>query len=86
MTEKPHVVLKDGTLYTLLHSGNTSISNGTITINGTSITPIPLSGNTTSTPITGALYFKDVSGIVLNSNNLDIDIWKVYGNSGAWSA
>lgn len=40
MPEKPHVVLKDGTLYTLLHSGNTSISNGTITINGTSITPI----------------------------------------------
>ena len=93
MPEKPHVVLKDGTLYTLLHSGNTSISNGTITINGTSITPltsigsyIPLSGNTTSTPITGTLYFKDVSGIVLNSKDLDVDIWKVYGNSGAWKA
>lgn len=37
MPEKPHVVLKDGTLYTLLHSGNTSISNETITINDTSI-------------------------------------------------
>lgn len=93
MAEKPHVVLKDGTLYTLLHSGNTSISNGVITINGTSITPltsigsyIPLSGNTTSTPITGTLYFKDVSGLVLNSKDLDIDIWKVYGNSGAWKA
>lgn len=93
MTEKPHVVLKDGTLYTLLHSGNTSISNGTITINGTSITPLtsigsylPIGGGT----LTGAITIKGVTdsgaysqgGYNKAYNNIILKGDETYGVSG----
>ena len=47
---------------------------------------LKLIGNDTTNPLTGTVYFKDVNGIVLNSNNKDLNIWEVYGNSGAWAS
>lgn len=47
---------------------------------------LKLTGNGTTNPLTGTIYIKDVNGIILNSSNKDLNIWEVYGNSGAWAS
>lgn len=47
---------------------------------------LKLTGNGTTNPLTGTIYIKDVNGIILNSSNKDLNIWEVYGNSGAWTS
>lgn len=49
---------------------------------------LPLSGSSTtdnSKNMTGPIVFRDVSGIILNSNNKDVKVWSVWGNSGAYA-
>lgn len=41
-------------------------------------------GNSTSSPMTGTIYVKDVNPLVLQATNLDLDIWRVSGNTTAW--
>ena len=38
-------------------------------------------GNSTASPMTGTIYFKDVNPLVLQSTNQDLDIWRVTGNT-----
>ena len=47
---------------------------------------LKLTGNGTTNPLTGTIYIKDVNGIILNSKDKDLNIWEVYGNSGAWTS
>ena len=47
---------------------------------------LKLTGNGTTNPLTGTIYIKDVNGIILNSNDKDLNIWEVYGSSGAWAS
>ena len=47
---------------------------------------LKLTGNGTTNPITGTIYIKDANGIILNSKDKDLNIWEVYGNSGAWTS
>jgi len=47
---------------------------------------LKLSGNTTSTPITGILYIKDTDGLFINSSNTDLNIWQIVGNAGSWAS
>lgn len=47
---------------------------------------LPIAGNSTSNPITGTIYIKDVNAIILNSNNKDLNIWEVYRDAGAWAS
>lgn len=49
---------------------------------------LPLSGSSTtdgSKNMTGPIVFKDVNGIILNSNNKDVKVWSVWGNSGNYA-
>ena len=49
---------------------------------------LPLSGSSTSSTtnnMTGPIVFKDANGIILNSNNKDVKVWSVWGNSGAYA-
>lgn len=49
---------------------------------------LPLSGsNTTNSTnnMTGPILFKDVNGIILNSNNKDVKVWSIWGNAGAYT-
>lgn len=50
---------------------------------------LPLSGwSSTATAennMTGPIMFKDTNGIIVNSNNLDVKVWSVWGNSGAYA-
>ena len=47
---------------------------------------LKLTGNGTTNPLTGTIYIKDVNGIILNSKDKDLNIWEVYGSSGAWTS
>ena len=47
---------------------------------------LKLTGNGTTNPLTGTIYIKDVNGIILNSKDKDLNIWEVYGASGAWTS
>lgn len=44
---------------------------------------LALTGNSTATPMTGTIYVKDVTPIYLHSTNLDLDVWRVSGNSNS---
>ena len=41
-------------------------------------------GNSTSSPMTGTIYTEGVNALVLQSNNQDLDIWRVSGNTTKW--
>lgn len=44
---------------------------------------LAITGNSTSKPMTGTIYVKDVSPIYLHSTNLDLDVWRVSGNTNS---
>lgn len=82
-------------------TGSSTTANQAIVSNGTangwtlktlgnrafdSTSYLPIAGNSTSQPMTGTIYIKDVNALILNSNNKDLNIWEVYGNAGAWTS
>jgi hypothetical protein len=50
---------------------------------------LPLSGSDIASAVnnmTGSIMFKNVDGIKINSQDKDLKIWEVYGNSGKYAS